>query len=119
VAWAGAANSPPDCELLLRNADGAQFPALLAQTISEKLRQGIARPVELGEFGLLSTVSIAARLFGPGETVEQRLRHADLALYKAKSAGRGCVCFFDPFVQVALDARGLLAGGLRQTWLGE
>jgi len=93
--------------------------ALLAQAISEKLRQGIAWPVELGEFGLLSAVSVAARLFDPGETVEQRLRHADLALYKATSADRGCVCFFDPFMQVALDARGLLEGGLRQTLLGE
>ncbi len=86
--------------------------ALLAQTISEKLRQGIARPVDLGQFGFHSTVSIGARLFGRGETVEQLLRHADLALYKAKSAGRNRVRFFDPSMQAALDARGLLEGGV-------
>jgi diguanylate cyclase (GGDEF)-like protein/PAS domain S-box-containing protein len=93
--------------------------ALLAQTISEKLRQSIARPVDLDQFGFHSTVSIGARLFGPGETVEQLLRHADLALYKAKSAGRNRVRFFDPSMQAALDARGLLEEGRRQTWLEE
>jgi diguanylate cyclase (GGDEF)-like protein/PAS domain S-box-containing protein len=91
--------------------------ALLAQTISEKLRQSIARPVDLDRFGFHSTVSIGARLFGPGETVEQLLRHADLALYKAKSAGRNRVRFFDSSMQAALDARGLLEQGLRQTVL--
>ncbi|MFO8004412.1 diguanylate cyclase domain-containing protein [Thioalkalivibrio sp.] len=92
---------------------------VLAQTISEKLRQDIARPVDLGQFGFHSTVSIGARLFGPGETVEQLLRQADLALYKAKSAGRNRVRFFDPSMQAALDAGGGLEGGLGQTWLEE
>jgi len=92
---------------------------VLARTISEKLRQDIARPIDLGQFGFHSTVSIGARLFGPGETVEQLLRHADLALYKAKSAGRNRVRFFDPSMQAALDAGGGLEGGLGQTWLEE
>lgn len=93
--------------------------ALLAQTISEKLRQGIARPVDLGEFGFHCTASIGARLFGPGEKAAELLQHADLALYRAKSAGRNRVSFFDPSLQAALDARGLLEDALREAWRGQ
>ncbi|HSM27931.1 MAG TPA: EAL domain-containing protein [Thioalkalivibrio sp.] len=88
--------------------------ALLAQTIGEKLRQNIARPVDLGEFEFHCTASIGARLFGPGETVVELLQHADLALYRAKSAGRNRVSFFDPSMQAALDARSLLEDALRE-----
>lgn len=88
--------------------------AVLAQTIGDKLRQSIAQPVNLGEFGFHCTASIGARLFGPGETVAELLQHADLALYRAKSAGRNRVSFFDPSMQAALDARGVLEDALRQ-----
>ena len=65
------------------------------------------------------TASSGARLFGPGETVEQLLRHADPALYKATLPGRNRVRFFDPSIQAALDAWGLLEQGLLQAMLGE
>ena len=93
--------------------------ALLAQTIGDKLRQDIARPVDLGEFAFHCTASVGARLFGPGETVAELLQHADLALYRAKSAGRNRVRFFDPSMQAALDARGLLEDALREALRGE
>jgi diguanylate cyclase (GGDEF)-like protein/PAS domain S-box-containing protein len=88
--------------------------ALLAQTIGEKLRQSIAQPFDLGEFGFHCTASIGARLFGPGEKAAELLQHADLALYGAKSAGRNRVRFFDLSMQAALDARGVLENALRE-----
>ncbi len=86
--------------------------ALLAQSIGEKLRQSIAEPVDLGGFSFHCTTSIGVRLFGPGETEAELLQHADLALYKAKSAGRNRVIFFDPSMQAVLDARGRLEDAL-------
>ncbi|WP_026289323.1 GGDEF and EAL domain-containing protein [Thioalkalivibrio sp. ALMg11] len=86
--------------------------ALLAQNIGEKLRQSIAEPVDLGEFVFHCTTSIGVRLFGPGETQAELLQHADLALYRAKSAGRNRVIFFDPSMQAVLDARGRLEDAL-------
>jgi EAL domain-containing protein (putative c-di-GMP-specific phosphodiesterase class I) len=93
--------------------------ALLAQNIGEKLRQSIARPFDLGDFGFHCTASIGARLFGPGEKAAELLQHADLALYGAKSAGRNRVRFFDSSMQAALDARGLLENALREAMCGE
>ena len=93
--------------------------ALLAQTIGEKLRQGMVRPFNFGEFRFQCTVSIGARLFGAGETVAELLQHADLALYMAKSAGRNRVSFFDPSMQAALDARSLLEDALREALRAE
>ncbi len=86
--------------------------ALLAQSIAEKLRQRLARPVDLGEFEFRCTASIGVRLFGPAETVSELLQHADLALYRAKSAGRNRVIFFDTSMQAVLDGRRLLEGAL-------
>nr|WP_231363371.1 EAL domain-containing protein [Thioalkalivibrio sp. ALM2T] len=88
--------------------------ALLAQSIGEKLRQSIAEPVDFGDFTFHCTTSIGVRLFGPGETQAELLQHADLALYRAKSAGRNRVIFFDPSMQAVLDARGILEDALGQ-----
>ncbi len=89
--------------------DGA---ALLARTISEKLRQSLAKPFDLGEFEFHCTTSIGVRLFGPGEALEPLLQHADLALYRAKSAGRNRVTFFDASMQAVLDGQCLLEDAL-------
>lgn len=52
------------------------------------------------------TVSMGAVVFsGPGDSVEELLKRADLALYQAKSAGRDTLQFFDPRMQKAVSAR--------------
>jgi EAL domain-containing protein (putative c-di-GMP-specific phosphodiesterase class I) len=42
------------------------------------------------------------------------LKHADLAMYQAKAAGRNTLCFFDPDMQAAVSARSALEADLRQ-----
>ena len=52
------------------------------------------------------TVSMGAVVFsGQGDSVEELLKRADLALYQAKSAGRDTLQFFDPSMQKAVSAR--------------
>jgi len=44
-----------------------------------------------------STPSIGATLFsGQGDTVEELIKQADLAMYQVKAAGRNALRFFDP-----------------------
>jgi EAL domain-containing protein (putative c-di-GMP-specific phosphodiesterase class I) len=45
--------------------------------------------------------------------VEDLLRHADVAMYQAKMAGRNAIRFFDPHMQMALEARAAMEADLR------
>ena len=61
------------------------------------------------------SASIGITLFGePGETADTLLVHADLAMYRAKDAGRNTLCFFDPQMQTELSARVVLEEDLRE-----
>jgi diguanylate cyclase (GGDEF)-like protein/PAS domain S-box-containing protein len=88
---------------------------VMAGAVGEKLRQALARPYELGNYRFHCSASLGITLFrGDEETVDAVLRHADLAMYQAKGAGRNSLRFFDPDMQTALDARSSLEADLRQ-----
>ncbi|MBK7417364.1 MAG: EAL domain-containing protein [Dechloromonas sp.] len=58
--------------------------------------------------------SIGVSLFcGDDKSTEVLLKQADIALYKAKDAGRNAVRFFDNAMQTALDQRASLEASLR------
>jgi diguanylate cyclase (GGDEF)-like protein/PAS domain S-box-containing protein len=89
--------------------------ATAAESITEKLRAAIGKPVALkGEMRHI-TSSIGVTLFrSPGDGVEALLKQADLALYQAKDAGRDTSRFYNPTMQAAVDARAELEAGLRR-----
>jgi diguanylate cyclase (GGDEF)-like protein/PAS domain S-box-containing protein len=61
-----------------------------------------------------STPSIGVCLFrGQEMPVDELLKHADLAMYQAKAAGRNAVRFFDPAMQAAVTAHAALESDLR------
>ncbi len=63
-------------------------------------------PFYLNEQDFHVTVSMGAVVFcGQNDSVEELLKHAELALYQAKSAGRDSLQFFDPSMQQAVSAR--------------
>jgi diguanylate cyclase (GGDEF)-like protein/PAS domain S-box-containing protein len=60
------------------------------------------------------TASIGATLFSDHrESIEQLLKQADLAMYRAKASGRNAMRFFDPSMQAAVEARSTLERELR------
>jgi len=84
---------------------GAEFLALLPTLSSpddplivcERLLEGVRRPVEIRGRTVVPTASIGCALFPKdGEELEELLRKADIAMYRAKEAGRNCWRAFQP-----------------------
>ena len=94
-------------------ADRHEAVALAAQ-LGEKLHAVIGQPFMLKDDEYQCNLSIGVGLFHAGDTVEDLFKHADLALYQAKNAGRNLLRFFDPAMQAELDQRSALEAELRR-----
>lgn len=100
--------------MILENlGSDAEEAALLAKQIGEKLNQVVAVPINLGDGEFNCTTSIGVRLFNVQDSVDELLKHADLALYQAKTDGRNILRFYDPSMQAVLDERSQLELELR------
>ncbi len=89
--------------------------ASMVELVAEKIRDEIAKPYHLGEEDYHSSPSIGVSLFcGEEDSVDQLLKHADVAMYEAKASGRNSIRFFDPAMQAALDERAKLETELRK-----
>ncbi len=106
---------------------GDEFVILL-EDLSENLHEAIAQIEHIGRnileslgqpyrFGNLAhhcTASIGVIPFRDrGETVEHLLKSADMAMYKAKEAGKNSLCFFDPAMQTEVEERAEIERELR------
>jgi predicted signal transduction protein with EAL and GGDEF domain len=90
--------------------DALQKIALFA----EKIRSTLSLPFQLNEHESHSSPSIGICLFqGNGESVETLLKHADMAMYQAKEAGRNTVRFFDVLMQKSVESRAAIEADLQ------
>jgi predicted signal transduction protein with EAL and GGDEF domain len=82
--------------------------------LADRITRTIVAPIEVGGREVLvgSSIGIAVAPFD-GTSAEALLRNADLALYRAKSEGRGGYCFFELGMDEALQHRRTLEQGLR------
>jgi len=112
----------------LREADtlarlgGDEFVAWLpgcsgarAMQVAEKLLLALQPPLQLaGHAPLQISASIGISCYPEdGHLMEQLFKHADIAMYEAKRAGRNCARFFLPAMNQALDERVALEAALR------
>ena len=66
-------------------------------TLADQIQQRLAQPFALKGMQIVTSISIGISLYpGDGEDFDTLLKHADLAMYQAKSAGRNAYRFFDP-----------------------
>jgi len=95
-----------------KNAEEASQKVAL---IAEKIRAALSVPYKIREHGYHSSPSIGVNLYcGNERTVEDLLKHADMAMYEAKESGRNTVRFFDPVMQQSVAARASLESDLRR-----
>ncbi|MCQ8116396.1 bifunctional diguanylate cyclase/phosphodiesterase [Methylomonas rosea] len=91
----------------------AELAAMQTKQVGEKLLEALAHPYDLSGYEFHCSASIGIRLYRDQELAEELLRHADLAMYQAKVAGRNTVRFFDPSMQALATARAELEKDLR------
>jgi len=90
-----------------------QEAATNAETVGEKILAALNQPYPLALSSHRSTASIGITLFGQAQdNVEDLLKRADLAMYRAKDQGRNTLRFFDPQMQAVVTATAALQADL-------
>ncbi|WP_052382520.1 EAL domain-containing protein [Comamonas granuli] len=96
------------------SADALQAVAQ-AEAMGSRLLQALGEPYTLHGSTHHHSASMGVALFGtPQTSVEDLLRQADMAMYRAKASGRNALSFFDPQMQSALVERVALEKAMRQ-----
>jgi diguanylate cyclase (GGDEF)-like protein len=86
-----------------------------AREMAQQLLEKLLSPLFVGDRAFTLGASIGIVLFPEnGETELDIVRHADMALYRAKQLGRGNIQFFSPGMQDAATSRLQLEDGLRR-----
>ncbi|MGY3032426.1 diguanylate cyclase (GGDEF)-like protein [Bradyrhizobium sp. USDA 4354] len=99
--------------------DYVTSPAVEAAALAENIRKALCEPFDLGDHrvtvGTSIGIAIAPR---DGNDSDVILKSADLALYSAKSGGRGAFRFFEPELDELMHARRNLERDMRDALAG-
>lgn len=88
--------------------------AAQTETVAEKIRVELSQPYALSGVPHHTTSSIGVALFkGQSENKDSLLKHADIAMYQAKHAGRNAIRFYDKAMQAAIELRATLETDLQ------
>ncbi|PJI96355.1 PAS domain S-box-containing protein/diguanylate cyclase (GGDEF)-like protein [Acidovorax sp. 69] len=107
--------------VVLQNlSSDAPEAAAQTRTLGELILTQLRQPYELAGHEHHFSASIGATLLSHHrDSVDEVLKQADMAMYRAKDAGRNTLRFFDPDMQQAVNRRALLEtelhNGLRQS----
>ncbi len=92
---------------------GAEQPAT-ATMLAERVIETLSAPYAVDGHQIVIGASVGIAIApGDGMDAELLLKNADMALYRAKSAGRGKARFFEPEMDAAMQARRLLELDMR------
>ena len=85
-----------------------------ANTVAEKLHELMKEPINLKSHSLHITLSIGITIIGSKQNnINDILKHADLAMYKAKQLGRNTTCFFEEEMSKNIKEQLILQNELR------
>jgi diguanylate cyclase (GGDEF)-like protein len=69
----------------------------VAGSISRRLAEAFGEPFVVGDRDVFVSVSLGIAFRVDGETSEELLRNADVAMYRAKARGKGRVGVYEPW----------------------
>jgi EAL domain-containing protein (putative c-di-GMP-specific phosphodiesterase class I) len=101
--------------LLTEVADSEYDTAIATEAYVSELQQLLAEPCVIGPHTLYISASIGIALY-PNDTdsVDDLLKHADVAMYRAKQQGRNTSQFYLPSMQESANKRLLLEKEMRE-----
>ena len=89
--------------------------ARAAMAVAEKVRAALDRPYLIDSLSYTSTGSLGISLFPKaGQQIDDLLREADTAMYRAKSGGRNRIAFFELSMQHEVEERLALEQELKE-----
>jgi diguanylate cyclase (GGDEF)-like protein/PAS domain S-box-containing protein len=106
----------------LARVGGDEFVLLLeedagprnAESVAHKLLELFSQPLRVGDRALFITASIGISLYPhDGDDADTLLKHADLAMYRAKEEGRNTYQFYEPILSAGAFERMLVENALR------
>lgn len=89
--------------------------ASTAELIARKIIDSLHQPFSINASELNNTCCIGISLFATEDDCNEQLKHAELAMYRAKKASRGSLRFFDPAMQELVSSRVSLEADLRES----
>ncbi|AVP58994.1 diguanylate cyclase [Pulveribacter suum] len=105
--------------MLLQLSGDAELAAAQARGVAEQIVALLARPYALAGQVHHGSASLGATLFGAQlQSASEVLKQADIAMYEAKARRGNSLCFFDPSMQVSLNARARLVADLKRALPG-
>jgi diguanylate cyclase (GGDEF)-like protein len=100
-------------EFVVVMADMAEVDHIVP--VAQKILAELVRPVEMGPQVLSVSTSLGIAVYPrDGETADDLLRYADMAMYRAKAQGGNAMAFFTPEMKLALADRLRIEAGLRR-----
>jgi diguanylate cyclase (GGDEF)-like protein/PAS domain S-box-containing protein len=85
-----------------------------AAALADRIQEAIRAPFDLGGLHAVTNVSIGISLAPANATLSTELmKQADMALYRAKAAGRNTYRFFEPEMDTSMKARRRIESDLR------
>ena len=102
--------------VLLENLSADDIAAATkVEAVGNKILRTLSAPHDLAGNPYRSTSSMGITLFkGQSQPLDELMRHADMAMYQAKEAGRNTLRFYDPHMQTNVMVRAQSEAELRQ-----
>jgi diguanylate cyclase (GGDEF)-like protein len=98
---------------------GSELPTTAPAVLAARVVEVLSMPFDLGDHHVVIGASVGIAIApNDGNDVDQLLKNADMALYRAKDDGRGRFHFFESAMDAKAQARRMLEVDLRKAVVG-
>jgi diguanylate cyclase (GGDEF)-like protein len=99
---------------------GMELPMEASAALAARIVEALSVPFELGDHNVVIGASVGIAIApDDGDSADQLLKNADMALYRSKEEGRGRFHFFEPEMDIKAQTRRVLELDLRNAIAAE